>query len=60
MWNSLVQGKKIFNAYKVRQSEDIIQEQSVIKRFIEELGWLLPICFLKCGTAYFCWHFGQK
>ncbi len=34
----IVQGKKLFQSYDVRQSEDITQEQSVIQRFIEELG----------------------
>ncbi|MGK7875232.1 MAG: photosystem II assembly protein [Xenococcaceae cyanobacterium] len=34
----IVQGRKLFNAYNVHQSEDIDQEQSVIKMFLEELG----------------------
>ena len=33
----IVQDKKLFKAYNVRQSEDILQEQSVIQMFIEEL-----------------------
>ena len=34
----IVQGKKLFGAYDVRQSEDLNQEQSIIRRFLEELG----------------------
>lgn len=34
----IVQGKKLFDAYNIRQSEDINQEQSVIQIFLEELG----------------------
>ncbi|MGC1396575.1 MAG: hypothetical protein WA828_20115, partial [Coleofasciculaceae cyanobacterium] len=34
----IVQGKKLFDAYDIRQSEDINQEQSLIEMFLEELG----------------------
>jgi hypothetical protein len=34
----IVQGKKIFDAYKVRKTEDISQEKNVIQMFLEELG----------------------
>jgi hypothetical protein len=34
----IVQGKKLFDAYEIRQSEDINQEQSLIEMFLEELG----------------------
>ncbi len=34
----IVQGKKLFDAYKVRQTEDISQEKNVIQMFLEELG----------------------
>lgn len=33
-----VQGKKLFDAYNIYQSEDINQEQSIIEMFLEELG----------------------
>jgi hypothetical protein len=34
----IVQGKKLFDAYNVRQGEDVSQEQKVIQMFLEELG----------------------
>lgn len=34
----IVQGKKLFDAYNVRQGEDINQEQRLIEMFLEELG----------------------
>jgi hypothetical protein len=34
----IVQGKKLFAAYNVRQDEDVSQEQSVVQMFLEELG----------------------
>ncbi len=34
----IVQGRKLFQAYDVRQSEDISQERRVIQMFLEELG----------------------
>ncbi len=34
----IVQGKKLFDAYKLRQTEDMSQEKNVIQMFLEELG----------------------
>ncbi|MBD2180403.1 photosystem II assembly protein [Aerosakkonema funiforme] len=34
----IIQGKKLFKAYGIRQSESLTQEESVVKKFVEELG----------------------
>jgi uncharacterized protein YacL (UPF0231 family) len=34
----IVQGKKLFDAYNIRQSEDITQERNIVQMFLEELG----------------------
>ena len=34
----IVQGRKLFTTYNLRQSEDFIQEENLVRRFVEELG----------------------
>ena len=34
----IIQGKKLFKTYNLRQSEDINQEKNIVRRFVEELG----------------------
>lgn len=34
----IVQGRKLFTAYNLRQSEDYSQEENLVRRFVEELG----------------------
>jgi hypothetical protein len=34
----IVQGRKLFTAYNLRQSEDFSQEENLVRRFVEELG----------------------
>ncbi len=34
----IVQGKKLFRTYNLRQTEDINQEKHIVRRFVEELG----------------------